>query len=97
MQKYSHLPQLEVGILFSPEICFRLNGIFTCRTTGKKYTGAYNIRQTEDGYLLSQADHREPVSLPLTFEPEDDTTSDFDLTDVVIGIQFHWERKENQW
>ena len=50
MQKYSHLPQLEVGILFSPEICFRLNGIFTCRTTGKKYTGAYNIRQTEDGY-----------------------------------------------
>ena len=36
MQKYSHLPQLEVGILFSPEICFRLNGIFTCRTTGKK-------------------------------------------------------------
>ena len=58
MQKYSHLPQLEVGILFSPEICFRLNGIFTCRTTGKKYTGAYNIRQTEDGYLLSQADHR---------------------------------------
>ena len=96
MQKYSHLPQLEVGILFSPEICFRLNGIFTCRTTGKKYTGAYNIRQTEDGYLLSQADHREPVSLPLTFEPEDDTTSDFDLTDVVIGIQFHWERKENQ-
>ena len=23
MQKYSHLPQLEVGILFSPEICFR--------------------------------------------------------------------------
>jgi len=39
MQKYSHLPQLEVGILFSPEICFRLNGIFTCRTTGKKYTG----------------------------------------------------------
>ena len=24
MQKYSHLPQLEVGILFSPEICFRL-------------------------------------------------------------------------
>ena len=96
MQKYSHLPQLEVGILFSPEICFRLNGIFTCRTTGKKYTGAYNIRQTEDDYLLSQADHREPVSLPLTFEPEDDTTSDFDLTDVVIGIQFHWERKENQ-
>ena len=79
-----------------PEICFRLNGIFTCRTTGKKYTGAYNIRQTEDGYLLSQADHREPVSLPLTFEPENDTTSDFDLTDVVIGIQFHWERKENQ-
>ena len=53
MQKYSHLPQLEVGILFSPEICFRLNGIFTCRTTGKKYTGAYNIRQTEDGYPVS--------------------------------------------
>ena len=52
MQKYSHLPQLEVGILFSPEICFRLNGIFTCRTTGKKYTGAYNIRQT-DRYSIS--------------------------------------------
>ena len=29
-------------------------------------------------------------------EPIDPENADFDLFDVVIGIQFHWERKENQ-
>ena len=53
MQKYSHLPQLEVGILFSPEICFLAERNFHLPDYRKKYTGAYNIRQTEDGYLLS--------------------------------------------
>jgi len=29
-------------------------------------------------------------------EPIDSENANFDLYDVVIGIQFHWERKENQ-
>lgn len=32
----------------------------------------------------------------LIFEPEDYAQGRFELRDVVIGVDFHWERKENQ-
>ena len=32
----------------------------------------------------------------LLFEPIDEATDSFELLDVTIGINFHWERKEDQ-
>ncbi len=93
---YSIMPQLEVGILFANEIRFRLNGRFTCLENGRSYSGSCRILRNREGYCLIQAARQENVSLPITFQAENSEISDFDLTDVVIGIDFHWERKENQ-
>lgn len=89
-------PTIEVGILFSPVIRFQLNGNYTRTDTDRTYTGSFTLSRTNGGYLLESAGTSETVALPLLFVPGDEMQCDFDLTDVVIGIHFHWERTENQ-
>ena len=75
---------IEVGILLSPSISFELEGNY----------GAYSGRFTaiaENGQVRLQ----DKVQDRFAFEPQDDNAS-FLLRDVVIGIEFHWERKEDQ-
>lgn len=87
-----NVPALEIGILFSPIIHFRLNGIYKDQESGLSYSGDYTIRCKAGKYLLGNKE----ITLPLILNPEDYQQNDFDLLDVVIGINFHWERKENQ-
>lgn len=80
---------INVGILSSPAIQFVLNGNFVS-TNGKTYTGSHQV-QYRDGNVFFDSESTDE----LIFEPASDNAS-FDLIDVVIGINFHWERKENQ-
>lgn len=94
MNSFTEIPHIEVGILFSPVIRFRLNGAF--RAGEKTYCGEYTVSRQADTYLLEGMNGTEEIALPLVFTPMDYAAHDFDLTDVVIGIHFHWERKETQ-
>lgn len=96
MQNLSSIPNIEVGILFSPLISFRLNGSYRCSTNGKNYSGEYTLKREGNTYLLHNDRETEEISLPFSLYPENPEQADFDLTDVIIGIHFHWERKENQ-
>jgi stage II sporulation protein D len=80
---------INVGIVSANSIEFVLNGEFTC-TNGKAYTGKQKV-EYKDGQVFFGG---ESVA-EIIFEPAVETAS-FDLIDVVIGINFHWERKENQ-
>ena len=82
-------PTIHVGILTSTKIEFVLNGDFNS-TNGKIYSGKQNAILQNDKILFDGEGKDE-----LIFEPISDDSS-FDLIDVVIGINFHWERKENQ-
>ena len=82
-------PTIHVGILSSTTIEFVLNGEFTC-TNGKTYTGNQKA-EYKDGKICFDGQN----ATEIIFEPTTETAS-FDLIDVVIGINFHWERKENQ-
>ncbi len=82
-------PNITVGILSSKSIDFVLNGEFIC-SNGKIYAGKHTAKYN-DGKVLFEDKYVEE----LIFEPAVETAS-FDLLDVVIGINFHWERKENQ-
>jgi SpoIID/LytB domain protein len=82
-------PIISVGILSAPSIEFILNGSFTA-SNGKKYTDAQNV-EAVNGKIYFE----DELFDELIFEPQSDDFS-FDLLDVVIGINFHWERKENQ-
>lgn len=92
--KFTTPPQIEAGILFSPRISFRLNGVYYYNKNS--YTGDFYIFTENSKYWLQGASGIQEISLPLVFTPQNYDYNDFDLTDVVIGIHFHWERKENQ-
>ncbi len=88
---------ISVGILFAPAIRFRLHGIFHEKNMPGKFSGEYAVLQTPDGIFFTTPQQSIPVRLPLEFTPEREETARIELTDVTIGINFHWERQENQF
>lgn len=86
--------KLSVGIMFSPTISFCLKGAFEC--AGERFEGQGTVKLAEGGAVLTTAAGERKVALPLEFTPVDYENAEFELQDVVIGINFHWERKENQ-
>ena len=86
-------PKLKIGIMAETEIHFCLNGKFLLNTNRVYYSGNQSIRISGNELLLNG----QPVdSEELCFEPIDKENGIFELSDVTIGVQFHWERKENQ-
>ncbi|MDR0371489.1 MAG: DUF4922 domain-containing protein [Prevotellaceae bacterium] len=82
-------PVITVGIMSQSAIDFQLHGDFIA-SNGKIYTG--NRRAVYQREKISFDGQESGV---LTFRPLSDDAF-FELQDVVIGINFHWERKENQ-
>jgi len=80
---------IQVGILSNRTIKFKLNGDFISGN-GTTYSGKQKAK-IKDGKIIFLDEQFDE----LIFQPTDENAS-FDLTDVVIGINFHWERKENQ-
>lgn len=82
-------PKVSVGIMFEPRIDFVLHGSFLWKKMS--FNGIQNV-SCEDGKIH----WNDSVYDELIFEPLDDKANSFELVDVTIGINFHWERKENQ-
>ena len=82
-------PKVDVGIMFEPQIDFILQGNYLWE--GTKLTGCQTAKYSEGKILWNGS-----VYEALLFEPTDSESDSFELLDVTIGINFHWERKENQ-
>ncbi len=82
-------PIIHVGIVSAEQIEFVLNGIFV--NLNKSEFSGKQVAILENGKIS----FNDILSDELIFEPVSSDSS-FDLIDVVIGINFHWERKENQ-
>lgn len=81
-------PKINVGIMFQPAIRFNLDTLYTFE--GNTYTGEYEVK-IQDGKILFNGKCYDEI----LFESNENDSS-FVLHDVVIGIGFHWERKEDQ-
>jgi len=80
---------IHVGILSAEKIEFVLDGTFVA-SNGIMYGGKHHAEICNGKILFEQSETEEII-----FVPTEDTDS-FELLNVVIGINFHWERKENQ-
>ena len=83
-------PQIAVGILSEKEIRFSFPEEFIS-SDGMAISG---IQQAV--YQKGKIHWQEKVYDELSFTPQQNTASFFELQDVTIGINFHWERKEVQ-
>lgn len=86
-------PKLRIGIMYQSEIIFRLNTPYLLASNGLLYEGLQKVKYLQDKIWLNDELIEEET---LTFEPVNSELASFELTDVTIGIQFHWERKEDQ-
>ncbi len=80
---------MKVGIMSEPQLEFVLNGDYCVATA--VCSGKQSAVCSEGKVLWNGQLHDE-----LLFEPTDSATGSFTLLGVTIGVNFHWERKENQ-
>ncbi|MDR0962727.1 MAG: SpoIID/LytB domain-containing protein [Mediterranea sp.] len=84
-------PLIHVGILSASQIAFVLHGRFRA-SDGTEVDGGQTAVWHADRILWNNRLYDE-----LWFEPIDNNGEVcFELLEVTIGINFHWERKENQ-
>lgn len=89
-------PNIHVGILKAENIAFKLAGKFKIENSDVTcYNGCSAIIKN-DKIVLSTSDQTLTFDNEVVFLPCNLTADSFELKDVVIGIDFHWEQKEDQ-
>lgn len=81
-------PDVTVGIVSAQKIHFSLNKPYLAK--GEKVLGEQVVEFSEGGVLWNGNQYSQ-----LTFYPQSADAS-FSLSNVTIGVNFHWERKETQ-
>ena len=81
-------PDVTVGIVSAQKIHFSLNKPYLAK--GEKVLGEQVVEFSEGGVLWNGNQYSQ-----LTFHPQSADAS-FSLSDVTIGVNFHWEHKETQ-
>lgn len=81
-------PDVTVGIVSAQKIQFSLNKPYLAK--GEEVIGEQEVEFSEGGVLWNGN-----LYSKLTFHPKSADAS-FSLSDVTIGVNFHWERKETQ-
>lgn len=89
-------PLVSIGILTEKEIRFDLYGEFTLTGLDKKISGRFKARLNGEKISIYQEKKEIFSADELLFNPNELETESFLLRDVVIGIGFHWQSKENQ-
>lgn len=89
-------PDIEVGIVKASSIRFRMHGEFLGGAVDTLWQGKAEAK-VRDNTLLIQRDGEDLVcSKEVIFKPLEKERSRFAIEDVVIGVGFHWEQKEEQ-
>lgn len=84
-------PRIDVGIVSGSEINVVLHKYFHTQQTGSEVEGPQTFSLSPDGKIAWQGVEYET----LDFEPCEKACT-FDVADVTIGVNFHWERRETQ-
>ncbi|HNY05204.1 MAG TPA: SpoIID/LytB domain-containing protein [Candidatus Egerieousia sp.] len=102
-------PFVSVGIMHADKIKFKLNGNYNlsgckpseshgecmCKFEGKPYVGSQEVEQSGNELLFDGKFYKEFILVPVVDESNPDSET-FWLRDVTIGVNFHWERKEDE-
>ena len=81
-------PVVNVGVMSAETLNFSLSGSFA--VSGQKVTGDQTAKAVD-----GKVEWNGTLSDEVIFTPEDEKNH-FTLKDVTIGVNFHWERREDQ-
>ena len=88
LKKLASQPDVKVGIVSADELRFCLNGTYTAK--GEDITGEQVVTISEGTIMWQGVQYRELIFVPKASE------ASFTIEDVIIGVNFHWERKQTQ-
>ena len=91
--QFASQPSVSVGILSATEINVTLEAAYTDSDSGTAVQGPQTFYVAPDGtgVVWQGETHREVM-----LTPAESQVCTFEVADVVIGVGFHWERRENQ-
>lgn len=89
-------PNVSVAIMTDEQISFELHGEFMCSCKKIKCSGTYVATVIDDKIAIVKGSESSTVDNNTIFSPSDLGSESFRLKGVLIGKQFHWQKKENQ-
>ncbi len=89
-------PEISVCIMHSNEIQFELHGDFSLAGRKEKFNGRLSAVYENGKIHVNSGQDKIEINPGDMFVPGDLENDSFMLRDVIIGIKFHWQKKENQ-
>jgi stage II sporulation protein D len=89
-------PRISVGILTEKKIYFDLYGEFNVEGFNQILSGRFSVELIRDKIICRRGDEIFEFLNEAIFEPVDPGIESFLIKDVIIGLKFHWERREKQ-
>ncbi|MDE6370255.1 MAG: SpoIID/LytB domain-containing protein, partial [Duncaniella sp.] len=86
-------PIIAVGITSGKEITFTMTGLYRQPGNDGLVSGSNRVTMSESGLSMEWNGRKYTT---LTFDPTSFDGDSFQLEGVTIGVEFDWERKENQ-
>lgn len=90
------VPLIEVGVLSGKRIDFFLEGAFKGANGDEVWQGAAEAKLSNGLIEIIRGGNSVGTWDSVILKPLDTKTNSFVIHDVVIGIGFHWEQKEDQ-
>jgi len=94
--KFDTEPWLNVGVLTDNIIKFELYGDFGSILTNKILSGVFTAELKNNKIVCKGTNITLESDDEIIFEPSDPVSESFLIRDVIIGVKFHWERREKQ-
>ncbi len=89
-------PNVNVAILANNEIVFELYGEFKCSCNKVKLSGKYVAKYENEIITITNNVETHIIENNTIFSATNVESDTFLLKGVVIGKEFHWQKKENQ-
>ena len=89
-------PEIQVGIFSGEEISFTLNTPFEAGSKYDSIDGRWKANCSSNKILLHKHDIKLEYENNILLAPVNSEIASFTLHDVTIGVDFHWQRKEDQ-
>ncbi len=92
----NQIPTISVGIMSREQVDFELRGNYQSSTGTVFPSGKYSVKINQEQILFQTENGEKFSAKEFEFSPIEPEASEFELKDVTIGVNFHWEQNENQ-
>jgi SpoIID/LytB domain protein len=91
-----NIPEILVGVMNGNEFQVTLHDVFSDEKGILEFSGKWRAYISGDKIFFTDGRKKLKIENGFTMSPEHQSPVSFTLHGVTIGVNFHWQRKENQ-